>query len=86
MIYSYNPSGTWTASHQMTMNDKRDDFTMEDFKACARTASMKRGRAEVIVNEVLETVSLWRNYADEVGVPGTLRDQIQSTLRLEGLE
>ncbi len=84
MTYSFNPSGAWTASHQMTMNGKRDDFTLEDFKACAKTASMKRGRAEVIVNEVVETVSTWRNYSDEAGVPGILRDQIQSTLRLGG--
>jgi serine/threonine-protein kinase HipA len=86
MTYSFNPSGAWTASHQMTMTGKRDDFTLEDFKACAKTASMRRGRAEAIVNEVLETVSLWRNYADEAGVPGTLRDQIRSTLRLEGFK
>jgi len=84
MTYSFNPSGAWTASHQMTMNGKRDDFTPEDFRACAKTASMKRGRAEVIVNEVLETVSNWRNYADEAGVPGILRDQIQGALRLGG--
>ena len=86
MTYSFNPSGAWTASHQMTMNGKRDDFTMEDFKECAKTALMKRGRADAIINEVLEKVSLWRNYADEVGVPGTLRDQIQNTLRLEGFK
>jgi serine/threonine-protein kinase HipA len=83
MIYSFNPSGTWTASHQMTMNGKRDNFTLEDFKACAKTASMKRGRAEVIIEEVREKVLHWRNYADEVGVPTTWREQIQSTLRLE---
>ena len=81
ITYSFNPSGTWTASHQMTMAGKRDDFTLEDFIACGKTASMKRGRAEAIVNEVLETVSHWRNYADEVGVPRTFRDQIWSTLR-----
>lgn len=84
MTYSFNPSGAWTASHQMTINGKRDDFTLEDFKACAKTGSMKRGRAEVIVNEVLETVSHWRNYADEAGVPGILRDQIHGALRLGG--
>jgi serine/threonine-protein kinase HipA len=82
ITYSFNPSGSWTASHQMTMNGKRDDFTPEDFKACAKTASMKRGRAETIVREVLETVSRWRDYADEAGVPVTWRDQIQKTLRL----
>ena len=84
MTYSFNPAGTWTANHQMTMNGKRDDFTLEDFKACAKTASMKRGRAQTIVNEVLETVSRWPDYADEVGVPMILRDQIRHTLRLEG--
>lgn len=86
MTYSFNPSGAWTASHQMTMNGKRDNFTLEDFKACAKTASMKRGRAAAIVSEVLATVSRWRDYADEAGVPGTWRDQIQSTLRLEGFK
>ena len=33
---------------------------------------------------VLETVSHWRNYADEAGVPGALRDQIQGVLRVGG--
>ena len=84
MTYSFNASGQWTASHQMTMNGKRDNFTMEDFKACARAASMKRGRAETIVNEVIETVSRWRDYADEAGVLPAWRDHIQDTLRVKG--
>ncbi|HEX04309.1 MAG TPA: type II toxin-antitoxin system HipA family toxin [Bacteroidetes bacterium] len=83
VIYSFNPSGDWTASHQMTLNGKRDDFTMNDFKACAKAASMKRGRAEAIVNEVQKTVSRWKDYAEEAGVPAATRDQIQRTLRLE---
>ncbi|MCD6430578.1 MAG: type II toxin-antitoxin system HipA family toxin [Deltaproteobacteria bacterium] len=82
ITYSFNPAGAWTANHQMSMNGKRDDFTLEDFKACAKTASMKRRRAQTIVNEVLETVSLWPDYAEEIGVPGYLRDQIQSNLRV----
>ncbi len=82
MTYSFNPTGAWTANHQMSMNGKRDGFTLEDFKACAKFTSMKRGRAQAIVNEVLETVSHWQDYAEEVGVSGSLRDQIQSTLRV----
>ena len=84
MTYSFSPSGKWTASHQMTMNGKRDNFTLEDFKACARVASMKRGRAGTIVDEVLKTVSCWRNYADEAGVSPAWRDRIQHMLRLKG--
>ena len=85
VTYSFNTSGQWTASHQMTMNGKRDDFTREDFKACARAASMKRGRAETIVNEVMKSVSRWRDFADEAGVSPSWRDHIQDTLRVKGI-
>lgn len=82
VTYCYNPSGAWTASHQMTLNGKRDHFTMDDFRACARSAAMKRGRAETIVAEIRKVVARWREYADEAGVPARLRDGIQKTLRL----
>ena len=36
VTYSYNPAGAWTATHQMTLNGKRDGFTLDDFRACAR--------------------------------------------------
>lgn len=84
MTYSFNPSGAWTASHQMTLNGKREGFTLDDFKACAKVASMKRGRAETIVKEIQEVVSRWRDYAEAAGVPDVWRENIQRTLRLQG--
>lgn len=83
MTFSYQPSGKWTSSHQMTMNGKRDDFTLDDFKACAQNASMKRGRAETIVAEVQAVVARWRDYADEARVNPAQRDKIQAALRAE---
>ncbi|MEZ5504355.1 MAG: hypothetical protein R3E50_17470 [Halioglobus sp.] len=83
MTYSFNPSGTWTARHQMTVNGKRDNFTLEDFIACAKTASMKRGRAAKIVAEVQAVVSKWESFADRAGVPDVVRERIQRTLNLK---
>lgn len=83
MIYSFQPSGKWTSSHQMTLNGKRDAFTMDDFAACARSASMKRGRAKAILGEVREVVMRWREYAEEAGVTPEQRDKIQNALRLK---
>lgn len=83
MTYSFNPVGSWTASHQMTLNGKRDDFTSDDFKAYAKRASMKRGRAETIINEVRKTVAHWDQYAEEAKVPVSIRARIQRTLRVE---
>jgi len=85
VTYSFQPSGDWTSSHQMTMNGKRGNFVLDDFIACARTASMKRGRAQAIIDGVRETVSRWPDYADEAGIDPVRRDQIQRTLRLETL-
>jgi serine/threonine-protein kinase HipA len=68
----------------MTMNGKRDNFTLEDFKACARTASMKRGRAGLIVSQVLDAVSRWKEFAIEAGVPVLAQKKIQGALRLKG--
>ncbi len=83
MTYSFNPTGPWTARHQMTLNGKQDNFSLEDFRACAKTALMKRGRAETILKEVQEVVSQWRNYAEEADVDNEHRDQIQNALRLK---
>ena len=84
MTYSFQPTGMWTSTHQMALNGKRDDFTLEDFRAAAETASLKRGRAEAIVEEVRRAVSRWPEYSDEAGVSADWRDKIARTLRLEG--
>ena len=83
MTYSYNPEGDWTAQHQMTMNGKRDAFTREDFRACAKVALLKRGRAAAILREVETAVANWSDYAAQAQVADPWRQEIQRHLRLE---
>ena len=82
VTYSYNPSGAWTAVHQMSMNGKRDGFTVADFEACAKVALMKRGRAGKILEEVLAAVRRWPEFAGAAGLSDVWREQIQRTHRL----
>jgi len=86
ITYSYNPLGPWTATHQMTMNGKREGFTMEDFKQCAKVALMKRGQEKLIVAEILDVVSNWRDYAKSVDIPGQTIDRIYRVLRLDAFK
>ncbi len=83
MTYSYNPAGAWTASHQMTLNGKRDDFVMDDFEAAAKGASMQRGRAKAIVGEVQDVVRRWNDYAGKAGVADVQAEQIGKVMRLQ---
>jgi serine/threonine-protein kinase HipA len=82
VTYAYRPSSRWTSQHQMSLNGKRDAFTIEDFRTCADAVSMKRGRAETIVEEVCEAVSAWPSFASEATVGETETARIQRAHRL----
>jgi len=83
MTYSYNPNGTYTNFHQMTMNGKRDNFDISDFEDCGQVALLKRGRSRAIVDEVQSVVSNWQNFAADIGVPEDLAKKIGKTHRLK---
>jgi serine/threonine-protein kinase HipA len=82
VTYSFNPTGLWTATHQMTLNGKRDGFVQEDFAACAKAAVMKRGRAATIIEEVRAAVQCWPDFAAEARLADDWREKIQKTHRM----
>jgi serine/threonine-protein kinase HipA len=82
LTFSHNPQGDWTSRHQMSLNGKRDEFVLADFKACARLAGLKRGRAESMLEEVSEVLARWPDYAAKAGVTEPWCDHIRHQLRL----
>jgi serine/threonine-protein kinase HipA len=83
VTFSYNPSGSWTSMHQMTMNGKRDHFALEDFVRCAKSGVMKRGRAETLLEEVQVAVKRWPEFAAQARVGDDWREQIRKSHRLD---
>ena len=82
VIYSYQPSGRWTGSHQMTINGKQNNFTLGDLKIFAQNAGLKRGRAEAIVEEVYSSVSRWPDFAAKAGIDSKRWEKIRKTFRM----
>jgi serine/threonine-protein kinase HipA len=66
MTYSHNPAGKWTDRHQMTINGKRDQFNKEDLLAVAASSDLKG--AEQVIQEVLDAVEQWPDFAEQTGV------------------
>jgi serine/threonine-protein kinase HipA len=58
-------------------------MTLADFRACAKSALMKRGRAEAIAEEVRAAVEKWPDYAEQAQVANEWRMQVQRNHRLE---
>ena len=76
VTYSYNPTGDWTAKHQMTINNKREEFAIEDFRECAKVGLLKRGRVEKLLVQVQSAVKRWAEFAKLAGVQKETQKQI----------
>jgi serine/threonine-protein kinase HipA len=81
VTYSYNPVGAWTGTHQMTVNGKRDGFSLADLEACAKSAMMKRGRAKAILAEVQAAVERWPEFAAKAKLTDEVMRKIQRAHR-----
>ncbi|MGE8723234.1 type II toxin-antitoxin system HipA family toxin [Leptospira terpstrae] len=82
MTYSYNPNGQWTSRHQMSVNGKRERFTMEDIVELGKKADLKIFQIKSIVGQTKYTVSQWKKYAKDANVSSILQKEIQKNLNI----
>ena len=76
--WSYNPEGKWTSQHQMSINNKWSNFTMDDLLAVASSMSIKSPRE--IIEKTIDVVANWPVYAASLGIPKETVGVINSTL------
>lgn len=78
MSWAYNPNGGWTATHQMSINNKWDNISREDLLTVASEMNVKG--AKQIIDQVVEAVSLWPRLAKENSdIPQSTIDAIEKT-------
>jgi len=80
MMYSYNPTGEWTHQHQMTINGKRDKFTKNDLLDVATSNNLKD--AEKVIQEVLDAVTQWPDFAKQAGLDKKRIEHIRNNHRV----
>ena len=68
LTYAFKPGSPATGQHRMSINGKRDELSVADLRECARTATMARGRADEILQEVAAAVARWPELAGEAGI------------------
>lgn len=78
MSWAYNPNGGWTATHQMSINNKWDNITREDLLTVASEMNVKG--AKHIIDQVVEAVAQWPQLAKENSdIPQSTIDAIEKT-------
>ena len=81
VAYSYNPQGSWTRDHQMSLAGKRNGFAHDDLMDFASNAGLKPARARQAVGEVVDSVEKWQGHAEKAGVEPSDIARIEKTFR-----
>lgn len=81
VTYSHNPKGMWTNEHQMTINGKRDNFTLDDLVGMG--TAIKHSNPIAIINEVFDAVIRWPEFAKEADLTEGTTTNIREFHRLE---
>lgn len=82
LTWAWSPGNRWLDTHQMSINGKREGFTVADLRAVAEVAGLPRGRAERILGEIADVVAGWPAVAQEAGVEERLAQRIADSHRL----
>jgi serine/threonine-protein kinase HipA len=78
ICHAYQPKHRWVSQHSLSINGKRSNITREDLLVVGK--SIKNKKSAEIIDEISNTVSKWKTFADEIKVLPKLRDEIAATL------
>ena len=78
MSWAYNPAGEWTSQHQMSINNKWTNITLEDVLKVAASINIRKPKE--IVEQIADVVAHWPEYAKPLGIPQKTVEDIRKTL------
>ncbi len=81
--YAYNPEGSGTHRHQMSLNGKQDHFELADLVQFGAFCGIKPAQARRTIEEIHVQVACWMGFAEKAGVPEPMAAGIDRALRRE---
>ena len=78
VCHAYKPDHRWVSQHALSINGKRTAITKDDLLIIGK--SIKNKKAASIIDEISDTVSQWKKFANDVNVLPEIRDEIAKTL------
>jgi serine/threonine-protein kinase HipA len=78
ICYSYRPDSHWVSRQSLSINGKRQEFSVEDFLAVARQMNIRK--APAIIIDILGIVADWEHYAARTNVDEPMKKHIGENL------
>ncbi|MBO5333000.1 MAG: type II toxin-antitoxin system HipA family toxin [Clostridia bacterium] len=68
ITFSYRKDSIWVSAHQMLINGKSDNITKEDMLKVAEKAGIKKSDAVKSIEQIINSVSRWEDFAEKSGM------------------
>ncbi|MBP1616622.1 MAG: toxin HipA [Bacteroidetes bacterium] len=78
LCHAYRPGSDWVSQHNLSIQGKRIGFQKQDLLAIAKQNSIRK--PEQVLEEGIQIISKWEQYASEFDVENTLKNAIGQTL------
>lgn len=78
VCHAYRPASSWVSQHCLSINGKRNNIERADLLEVARKMNIKG--ASMIIDQIIQVIGKWKEYADDQKVDPDLSDAIDSTL------
>ncbi len=68
VTFSYKKDSIWVNSHQMLINGKSNDITVDDLLKVSASVGIKKGDAITSIEQIKESLSKWETFAEQSGM------------------
>lgn len=68
VTFSYKKDSIWVNSHQMLINGKSNDITVDDLLKVSASVGIKKGDAITSIEQIKESLSKWESFAEQSGM------------------
>lgn len=82
VTFSYRQDSQWVNAHQMLINGKADNITVEDMLCVAQKVGIKKSDAEKSIEQVKSSVSKWELFARQTDMSERNIEKIKAKLSI----
>lgn len=82
VTFSYDAGNKWLSAHQMLINGKKENITLDDLITSGRTMDISTKRCKKIISDVKTAVDKWTSIADEVGIREKTASDIEKLINI----
>ncbi len=86
ITFSYNPTNKWLRAHQMSVNNKSANITLEDLLEAGLTMGLKNRKCKDIIKEVSEAIEKFSYFAESAGIREEVYNYIIGIIKKNSVE